>query len=349
MSIFTARFSPKPLAIAVGLTTAVGLAVFTGAVPAFAAPGDDDFLGTAEDYAIIASDTITETAIHATVVDGDVALEPGTTVELLVTQVDGTINVANGPALQAGTDLNTAYVVLANTGATDTVGTVNLGARATPYLPGTYWSGTDLLLGVGATMTLSGGIDDVFIFQASTGSLTIGSNSQVILTGGVQACNVYWQVGSSATIGTNSDFVGTVLAATSISALNGANIQGQLLAGATNAGAVTLDNNVINAHTLCIRTTVTPTETTTTTRVDGTTTTVVVPTLPAPGGNTPPVTSTGSTGPTGSLVNRAPGRPTTLANTGSTVDLSVPIGAAVLALLGGLALVISRRRETEQL
>jgi LPXTG-motif cell wall-anchored protein len=343
MSIFTTKFSHKPAAVALSLGAAIALSVFSGALPAMGAdPGDEDFLGTAEDYAIIASNTITETAPHTTVVLGDVALDPGTVVELLPVQVTGDINISDTDTNIADTDLNAAYVTVANTAATETVGTVNLGARVTPYLAGVYWSGSDLLLDVNATMTLLGGADDVFIFQASTGSLTIGSGSTILLTGGAQACNVYWQVGSSATLGTDSNFVGTILAATSISALNGAEVQGQLLAGATNAGAVTLDNNLINAHSRCVRTTTTATEVTTTTRENGTTTTVVVPTLALPPTTTTPPTTTSSTSTTTV-------RPTVLANTGSTGDATLPLaGALITFLFGGALLLVGSRRRASQ-
>jgi len=242
----------RPILIGLSTVTAIAAVVLFAPLAANAAePGDDDFLGTAEDYAIISADTITDTATHGTVVTGDVALVPGSDQQLLVVQVSGDINVNNTAADTANLDLNTAYVILANADATDVVGTVNLAARATPYGAGVYFSGSDLLLD--GTMVLTGGADDVFIFQASTGMLTVGTGSVVQLTGGVQACNVYWQVGSSATLGVNSRFVGTILAATSIEALDRARITGQLLAGATNAGAVTLDDNVINAGTACVR------------------------------------------------------------------------------------------------
>ncbi|WP_309709981.1 ice-binding family protein [Pseudolysinimonas sp.] len=293
-----------PISIALAALLTVGLVAFAGPLTAHAAePGDDDFLGTAEVFAIIASDTITETATNETVVVGDVALDPGTVVELLPVQVSGDIHISDTVSIIADADLNTAYVILANTGATETVGTTNLAARVTPYLAGVYFSASDLLLD--GTITLFGSADDVFIFQASTGALTIESGSVVQIIGGVQACNVYWQVGSSATLGTNSTVVGTILAATSISALNGAEIEGQLFAGATNAGAVTLDNNVIDSGTTCLRTSsTTPTET----------------------------TPTGTAG------------PAELAETGWDADspLILGIGAAII-LLGSLLLVGSRR------
>lgn len=250
--MFLRTRSARPVIIGLSTLTAVAAAVLFAPLAAMAAdPGDDDFLGTAEQYAIIAADTITDTATHGTVVIGDVALAPGTDQQLTVVQVTGDIHVNDAAATTADLDLNTAYVIVANTAATDVVGTVNLAARVTPYGAGVYFSGSDLLLD--GTIVLSGGADDVFIFQASTGMLTVGTGSIVQLTGGVQACNVYWQVGSSATLGVNSQFVGTILAATSIAAEDGAQINGQLLAGATNAGAVTLDDNFINAGTDCVR------------------------------------------------------------------------------------------------
>jgi len=244
--------SARPVLLGLGTTTAIIAAVLFAPLAAQAAePGDDDFLGVVEDYAIVAADTITETATNETQVFGDVALTPGTDQQLLVIQVFGDIDVNNTEATTADGDLNTAYVILANTALTDIVGTVNLAARVTPYGAGVYFSGSDLLLD--GEMFLDGGADDVFVFQASTGSLTVLAGSAVRLLGAVQACNVYWQVGSSATLGVNAEFVGSVLAATSIAAQNGAEITGQLLAGATNAGAVTLDNNVINAQSGCVR------------------------------------------------------------------------------------------------
>jgi hypothetical protein len=182
-------------------------------------------------------------------VTGDVGLNPGTDQQLLPSQVSGVIHVNDTASTTADADLNTAYAALANAGATSTVGTDNL--AGTTYGPGVYFSGSTLRLE--GTMTLTGGADDVFIFQASTAELTVLANSVVRLEGEVQACNVYWQVGSSATLETNSVFVGSILAATSIAAQNGAQITGQLLAAATNAGAVTLDGNVINAGSPCVR------------------------------------------------------------------------------------------------
>jgi hypothetical protein len=81
----------------------------------------------------------------------------------------------------------------------------------------------------------------VFIFQIPT-TLITGSNTTVSLINGAQACNVFWQVGSSATLGTGTHFVGTVMAAESITANTDATIHGRLLA---QTAAVTLEANTI--------------------------------------------------------------------------------------------------------
>jgi len=72
----------------------------------------------------------------------------------------------------------------------------------------------------------------VFIFQApadQADALTVGPGSEVQLTGGAQACNVWWAV-VGATIDTTAIFKGNILAATSITVAQGANIEGRLLA-----------------------------------------------------------------------------------------------------------------------
>ncbi|MEO8529436.1 MAG: ice-binding family protein [Pseudolysinimonas sp.] len=326
----------RPLLIAVGTMLAVGSAILFAPMAANAVPqpGDDDFLGTAEDYSVIASDTITDTATHGTQVEGDVGLTPGTDQQLGDLQVTGDIHVNDTAASTADADLNTAYVILANTAPTDVVGTVNLAANPLPYGPGVYRSASDLLLD--GTITLSGGADDVWIFQASTGSLTVASDSVVLVIGGAQSCNVYWQVGSSATIGTNAEFVGTVLAATSISADTGASIQGQLLAGATNAGAVTLDNNLITMGAPCVR--ATEAERIVAEGSGGT-------------GGTGGTGDTAGSGGSGNTVSHGARRissaPQVLASTGVEAQTSmVPAGIAALFMLitGTLIVVVPRRR-----
>src|SRR5690606_2709464 len=136
--------------------------------------------------------------------------------------INGGLNLANAAALQAQNDVTTAFNDAAARTTTETLTDPDLAGLT--LLPGVYESGT---LALSGTLTLEGGVNDVFIFTAAT-TLVTASASSVQLTGGVRACNVFWQVGSSATLGTGSSFVGTVLALTSITANTTATVEGRL-------------------------------------------------------------------------------------------------------------------------
>lgn len=359
MAIHATHFSFKPLAAVGALCAALALTAFTGIGQAHAAdPGDDDFLGTAETFVIIATDTVTDAnPVAPSEVHGDVALTSTApaAMELDSSQViNGAIYVDSPTpdpvAMQARADLGIAYGLVAAAIPDEVVGTPNLALSAAHlvsglyvYQPGVYNSGSFLLLDGDIVLDGLSSADSVFIFQAGS-NLDVASNSHVSLINGAQACNVYWQVGSSATIGTNAEFVGTILAATSISLDTGATVDGQLLASALNAGAVTLDDNVINGQTLCVRTsttgtTATGTTTTTTSRVDGTTTTTTSSTPPITPSATPSATSQSS-----STLPFTGNR--TLANTGTPAPTGTMNGliAGLMALAAGTLLVIIARR-----
>ena len=362
MSVFPAP--SRAFAATIGVTAVVALAAFGGVSAASAAePGDDDFLGTAESFVVVATVTVTDAGL-ASDVYGDVAL---TSVAPAAMELQEDQDVANGQVIQGDiyvdsptpsavaqqvvADVGEAYTDLAAAAPDEVVGGTNLALIVDHavglefvYQPGTYNSGSALLLD--GTIVLDGldSLDSVFIFQAGS-SLTAASGSSILLRNGAQACNVYWQVLSDATIETDASFVGTVVAGGSIWVRTGAVIDGQLLAGALGAGEVTLDHNTINGQTSCVRSTTTEGVTTTTTRVDGETTTVVTPAdvIPVPREETPvvnplPDVIVAQVVTTGSVDS------TKLAFTGSEPTL-VPIGAALLlALVGGVFLVVGRGR-----
>ncbi|MEI6296689.1 MAG: ice-binding family protein, partial [bacterium] len=91
-------------------------------------------------------------------------------------------------------------------------------------------------------LTLSGGANDVWIFQIE-GTLNISSARSIILSGGAQAKNIFWQVAGQTTIGTTAVFNGNILDQTAIVIENGATLNGRALAQT----AVTLDANTITA------------------------------------------------------------------------------------------------------
>ena len=78
---------------------------FAGSVVAAGPPALD--LRTADSYAVLAGDTITNSGV--TTLTGDLGLHPGTAVTGAPTVI-GASNVNNGAALQAKTDLRIAYL-----------------------------------------------------------------------------------------------------------------------------------------------------------------------------------------------------------------------------------------------
>lgn len=294
--------------MATALALSFGWISLTGADAANAAglPGNSTFLDSAGSYAVIAAATVTNTGF--TVLTGDLGLSPNgsTSVTGFPPGVyTGTSHTADSAAVQARSDLHSAYAVAAGLASTLVVGTADLNGSV--FAAGVYRSASSLLLSVGGTVTLNGGVDDVFVFQAGS-TLTTGSGSTILLTGGAQACNVFWQIGSSATLGTYSHFIGTIMADTSITATTGVSVVGRLLASAnTLSGAVTLDTTSVNSASACL------------TGGGGSPGAGPGPGSGAPGSGTPAFGTSGTTANGG-----------TLAATG--LDLRLPLLVAVLTL-----------------
>ena len=89
-------------------------------------------------------------------------------------------------------------------------------------------------------VTLSGGPNDVWVFQIAQG-LTVNSNAKITLIGGAQAKNIFWVVSGIAGLGTGADFSGNILGKTNITLNTGAKVTGRLLAQT----AVTLNASTV--------------------------------------------------------------------------------------------------------
>jgi len=199
-------------------------------------------LGSAAHFTILAGAAITTTGGGA--INGDVGASPitGAAIHLTQAQVNGHIYAvdATGPAgslidaallLTAKGDLTTAYNEAAGrtpvpSGPFLNPGAGNLGGLN--LVPGLYKITSTILI-IGSDLTLTGGADDVWIFQCAA-DLQLVSGMAIHLAGGAQARNIFWQVGSSAVIGTFASFQGTILADQSITMGTSSSLNGRALA-----------------------------------------------------------------------------------------------------------------------
>jgi hypothetical protein len=196
-------------------------------------------LGTADSYAVLAGQTVTNTG--PSTINGDLGVTPGAAITGFPPgTVNGTVHAADAVALQAQSDLTTAYNDAAGRTPPAAV-PADLGGLT--LTAGVYKSASALQLTGALTLDAQGDPNSVFIFQAAS-TLITASASRVNLINGAQPCNVFWQVGSSATLGTSSVFVGNIMALTSISMNNAVTVQGRALA---RNGSVTLINDTISA------------------------------------------------------------------------------------------------------
>jgi hypothetical protein len=207
-------------------------------------------LGNAGTFAILTKTGITD--VYSSAVNGDVGTSPITGAALLLScgEVSGQVYTvdAAGPLpckVTAATFLTAAIgdMELAYTDAAGRVSPdfVELGAGEIGGLtlaPGLYKWATDV--NITTDVTLSGGPNDVWIFQIS-GKLMQANAARVTLAGGAQAKNIFWQVAGAVTMGTTAHFEGVVLAKTMIAVNTGATVTGRLLAQT----AVTLQMNAI--------------------------------------------------------------------------------------------------------
>jgi hypothetical protein len=118
------------------------------------------------------------------------------------------------------------------------MGDGNIGGRT--LAPGLYKWGTGVT--IPNDVTISGGANDVWIFQISN-DLDVSSAKQVILSGGARARNIFWQVAGQATIHANAHFEGIILSQTGITLQTGASMNGRALA----QSLIALDDNAVTA------------------------------------------------------------------------------------------------------
>ena len=231
-------------------TTRIILALVFGVlalpVNAGAAGPEPVNLRSAGSFVILSGAGITTTG--GGIITGNVGASPiaGSAIGVTCAQVIGTIYAvdASGPPCAVNNagllttakgDLTTAYNDAAGRTPVPTgpnlnpgliPGSGNIGGMN--LAPGLYKFTTTALI-TGSDVTLTGGSDDVWIFQCAQ-DLQLGSGIKVKLAGGAQAKNVFWQVGTSAVLGTFSSFKGTILADQAITMNTSSTIEGRTLA-----------------------------------------------------------------------------------------------------------------------
>ena len=238
------------LAVDFAWTFTTGLALAKGPEPVN--------LGTAGNYVILAKAAVS-TTVGSTVV-GNIGLSPAAesfitgfsqardaTNEFSISyMVTGNLYAANmappTPTIMttAVGDMEIAYTDAASRTLPDFT---ELGAgdiSGLTLVPGLYKWGTGVM--VASNITLSGNVNDVWIFQVAE-DLTVSNAVIITLSGGAVAKNVFWQVAGQATLGTTSDFKGVILSQTQIVLETGAILNGRALAQT----AVTLDANAVTA------------------------------------------------------------------------------------------------------
>ena len=215
-------------------------------------------LGSAGDFSILTKSGISNTG--TTSIEGDIGVSPIVATAItafgLIMNTDGTSSsspIVTGkvyasdysaptPAklTTAISDMETAFTT-AN-GLTTPAPIVDLyaGNISGKVLPaGLYKYSTGVLIS-NEGVTLSGGPNDVWVFQIAQG-LTVNSSAKITLIGGAQAKNIFWIVSGIAALNTNVDFSGNILGKTGITLKTGTKVKGKLLAQTS----VTLDANII--------------------------------------------------------------------------------------------------------
>jgi len=204
-------------------------------------------LGTSGNFAILAKTGVS--TVPTSAVTGDIGVSPAaasyitgftlsadaTNVFSTSTQVVGGGRVyAANYAVPTPTNLTTAILDM-QTAYTDAAGRptpdfLNLGSGNIGGLtlaPGLYKWGSSVT--IPADVTISGGPNDVWIFQMS-GNLIMSAAKRITLAGGAQAKNIFWQLAGQATIGTTAHFEGIILSQTAVTLQTGATMNGRVLA-----------------------------------------------------------------------------------------------------------------------
>lgn len=195
-------------------------------------------LGTTSTFGLMATSAIT--CVPVCTINGDVSLDPGTSITGPPV-VNGSTHINDTVSAQARNDLLAAYnEAKAKPAGTTIAAGADLGALyGSGIPPGTYTSGSTMLVSTNLVLDAGGDANAVWVFQIGS-SLTTSAN--VTLLNGAQAKNVFWVPTADATIGVSTTFSGTIISGRDVTAVSGSTINGRILAGAITAGTIALQS-----------------------------------------------------------------------------------------------------------
>ncbi|MDA3900204.1 MAG: ice-binding family protein [Spirochaetes bacterium] len=217
-------------------------------------------LGTADTYVILAKTGISKTTTDGTAITGNIGISPAEATYITGFSLDlpagssystsiyvtefvyapGYANPTPSNLTTAISNMESAYTDAAGRLLPDKVDPGSAGeiGGLTTLSPGLYKFTTGVT--ISTDLTLTGGSDDVWIFQIP-GNFTMASGVKITLAGGAVPKNIFWQVAGSTTIETTAVFNGIMLCKTEITMKTQAEADGRLLAQT----AVVLDANAV--------------------------------------------------------------------------------------------------------
>lgn len=241
--------TPNRRRLATGTLASVAALTLLVATAGSAAAATPVGLGTADSFVVLAGAGVTNTG--TTTLSGDLGAANGSVIGAAdLVFASGVNHSGDGVTAGAMVDLEVAFAAASQTA--DVTVSADLGGQS--LMPGVYFqAGTMNLSAPGLVLDAGGNPDAVWVFRAGS-DLIVGPGATVTLTNGAQACNVFWQVASSASLDDAAGVVGTIMARTSITLNAAATVEGRVLAL---DGQVSLINNVIT-RPVCAAATPTP-------------------------------------------------------------------------------------------
>ena len=193
---------------------------------------------------MLGGSTVTNTG--PTTITGNVGVSPGNAITGTGSiTLTGTYHAGDAVALQAQTDVTTAYNGLKAMSSNQNLTGQDLGGKT--LTSGVYKFDSEAQLTGALTLDAQGNNNAFWVFQIGDTLKTANASSVNMINVGSHGGTdngLFWQVGSSATLGTTTAFEGNLLALASITLNMGATIDnGRALA---ETGAVTMDSNTLS-------------------------------------------------------------------------------------------------------